>query len=158
MQNCWNKYGVFVFTVLEECEIPKLLLLEQFHIDKYFYNTKNVNINQIAGSSLGYKHSAEVRAKMSSLQIGRVHSAKSRANMSAAHKFRKPKSAETRAKLSVAHRGKVFSAEHCANISAALTGQVPSSVARANMSAAQKHRRKQEQLSMEEMGYGKKCS
>ena len=106
MQNCWNKYGVFEFTVLEECGIKQLLLREQLLIDIFFDNPKNVNINQIAGSSLGYKHSSEARAKMSAAKIGIVHSAERRAINS----------------------------------------------------AAQKHRRKQEQLSMEEMGYGKKCS
>ena len=29
MQNCWNKYQVFEFTVLEKCDIPELLMREQ---------------------------------------------------------------------------------------------------------------------------------
>ena len=115
MQNCWNKYGMFEFTVLEECEMQQLLLQEQLLIDKHFDNPKNVNINKIAGSSLGYKHSVEARAKMSAIKIGRVHSSERRAKNSAA--------------------------------------QIGSD---ANQKRWAKFR--MEQLAMEEMEYGKKCS
>lgn len=37
LQRAWNKYGQdnFKFEILEECEVEKLLYLEQFYIDKY---------------------------------------------------------------------------------------------------------------------------
>lgn len=37
LQRAWNKYGEanFIFEVIEECDIEKLLYLEQFYIDKY---------------------------------------------------------------------------------------------------------------------------
>lgn len=37
LQRAWNKYGQdnFKFEILEECDVEKLLYLEQFYIDKY---------------------------------------------------------------------------------------------------------------------------
>lgn len=143
MQNCWNKYGVFEFVVLEECKTQVLLLQEQTWIDIHFANPKNVNINPTAGSSLGYKHSVEARAKMSTAKIGHLHSAERRAKNSVAQKG-KVRSAETCAKISAIHKGKVFSIEHRAKISDA------------NRRRGAKFR--MGQLAMEEMEYGKKCS
>ena len=84
MQNCWNKYGVFEFTVLQECEIKELLLREQVWINKHFVNPKNVNLTPTAGSCLGYIASAEHRAKNSAARKGKPLSAEHRANMVAA--------------------------------------------------------------------------
>ena len=153
VQNCWNKYGVFGFTVLEECAKDDLLLREQFYIDQHRDNPKMTNICLVAGSPLGIKHSDETRARMSAVQMGRVHSDESRANqsaaqmghgfsderranMSAAQKLRIPPSAETRIKLSVAARGRVHSDESRAKISAALTGVPKSADACAKRSLA----------------------
>lgn len=99
MQNCWNKYGIFKFTVLEECEIDNLLIKEQLLIDQYFSDLKNLNLAPIAGSSLGIVRSAEYRVKMSASCKGRILSAETRAKMSAAKKG-VPLSAEHRAKIS----------------------------------------------------------
>ena len=99
MQRCWNKYGIFKFTVLEECEIDNLLIREQLLIDQYFSDLKNVNLAPIAGSSLGVVRSAEYRAKMSVSCKGRILSAETRAKMSAAKKG-VPLSTEHRAKIS----------------------------------------------------------
>jgi len=112
MQRCWNKYGVFKFTVLEECAISELVEYEQTYLDQHFDDKKNVNIAPTAGSSLGVKHTAESRANYSA----RVVSAETRAKLSASHKNM---SAETRANMSAAQLGKKFSAEHRAKISAA---------------------------------------
>lgn len=52
LQRAWNKYGSenFKFSVLEECEVDRLLYLEQYYIDKfksYFagYNSKDKTKN-----------------------------------------------------------------------------------------------------------------
>jgi len=123
MQNCWNKYGVFKFTTLEECDKSKLLKREQTYLDQHFNDQKNVNLALIAGNPmLGRKHSAETRAKMSAaakLRASCSVSDEAKANMSAAQKLRAPHSAETRAKMSAANKGRVRSAEACANMSAA---------------------------------------
>ena len=117
VQHCWNKYGVFEFTVLEECEIPELLATEQVWIDKHFADPKNANLSPTAGSPLGCKHSAETRAKLSAVRKGVPKSAETRAKMSIAGKGREH-SAETRAKMSATRKGKPWSAETRAKISA----------------------------------------
>ena len=137
VQHCWNKYGVFEFTVLEECVKDDLIVREQFYLDQHCDNPKNVNLSPTAGSCLGYKHSAESRAKMSAANKGRKHSAESRAKMSAANKG-VPKSAEHRAKISAAKKGVPVSAEHCAKISAANKGVPMSAEHYAKLSAARK--------------------
>ena len=94
MQAIYNKYGVFEFTVLEECAIEELIIKEQVLLDAHFTDGKCANILPTAGSSLGYKHSAESQAKMSAAQKG------------------VPKSAESRANMSAAGLGRIFSDEH----------------------------------------------
>ena len=134
VQHCWNKYGVFEFTVLEECVKDGLIVREQFYLDQHCDNPKNVNLVSIAGSQLGLVHSAETRAKISAAKKGHKHSAESRAKMSAAKKG-VPLSAETRAKLSAARKGVPKWAEHCAKISAARKGVPLSAETRAKISA-----------------------
>ena len=161
VQNCWNKYGVFDFTVLEVCEKSELLLREQVWIDKNFSDPRNTNIAPTAGSSLGYKHSTEALAKISAVAQNR--SEDTRLNMSAAQKG-KTHSAETKDKMSAALKGKVKPArsdEHRANISAWQIGRVLSAEHRANISAANRRRWarvRMEKLAMEEIERGKKCS
>ena len=137
VQNCWNKYGVFQFMVLEVCEIPNLLAREQKWINIFFSNPKNTNLALTAGSNLGVIRSDETKAKMSAAQKGRVASDETKAKQSAAHKGI-PLSDETKAKMSAAHKGKIRSAEHCLNLSAALKGIPKSAEHRVNNSAAQK--------------------
>ena len=112
VQHCWNKYGVFEFAFLEECEIPELLANEQTWIDKHFADPKNVNLSPTAGSPLGRECSAETRAKMSATRKGVPRSAETRANMSG-----RVWSAESRAKSSASQKGVPKSAETRAKIS-----------------------------------------
>ena len=137
VQHCWNKYGVFEFTVLEECVKDGLIVREQFYLDQHCDNPKNVNLVSIAGSNLGHKHSAETRAKMSAAKKGVPMSAEHCAKISAANKGR-VWSAEHRAKMSAAKKGVPLSAEHCAKMSAARKGVPLSAETRAKMSAAKK--------------------
>ena len=145
VQRCWDKYGVFIFSVLEICEKSELIPREQFYLDKYFNNKKNTNIAPTAGSTLGRVFSDETKAKMSKVRKGKksyVRSLETRAKISAANKG-KVRSAETRAKisnarkgkslpestrlkLSIANKGRVLSEEHRAKISAAHKGKVHS--------------------------------
>ena len=113
VQNCWNKYQVFVFTVVEQCEIQELLIKEQLIIDAHFSDPKNTNLAPTAGSCLGRIHSADTRAKMSAWQIGKIHSAQTRERISFATKGKKGyiPSLETRAKRSASLKGYVHSAE-----------------------------------------------
>jgi len=156
MQRCWDKYGIFEFTVLENCAKDKLLEREQAYLDKHFNNEKNVNIASVAGNPmLGRKHSVETRKNMSNAQKGKVLTPEHRAQMSAAHKG-KPLSPEhnakvvaanksrvwsddLRAKLSAARKGRIFSPETRAKLSAANKGKVFSAEHRAKLSMAQKN-------------------
>ena len=173
VQNCWNKYGVFDFTVLEVCEKSELLLQEQVWIDKNFSDPKNANLAPTAGSCLGVIHSAVSRANMSAARKGVPKSAETRANISAALKGR-TLSAETRANMSAAAQN--MSAEHRAKLSAAKIGRIHSAETklkmsvnrqnmsaehRANVSAANRRRWdkfRMEKLATEEIERGKKCS
>jgi len=140
VQSCWNKYQVFIFTVLEECRREDLISREQFYLDTHFSETKNVNISPTAGSILGLVRSAETRAKMSAWQVGKKHSAETKAKIAAARKARGPVSDETRAKMSAASKGVPKSAQHGANIGASRKGKKRppfSAEWRANIAAAQ---------------------
>lgn len=72
LQNSYNKYGRehFTFIIIEELETPnkeQLLDREQFWID----NLKpEYNILLVAGSSLGFNHSEEVKQKISNSTKG----------------------------------------------------------------------------------------
>ena len=168
VQNSFNKYGVFEFTVLERCPVDEVIAREQVLLDTHFADPSCANLAPTAGSRLGSKHSPETRAKMSASQQNRAPvSEETRAKLSAAARNRPPLSAEHRAKLSAAMTGKKLgpysaqrranmsagaktakrgtrgplSPEHRANLSAALKGKklAPFTAEhRANMSAASK--------------------
>jgi group I intron endonuclease len=67
-----KKYGHenFSIEILEYCSVENLLKREQYYID---LSKPEYNILQKAGSSLGYKHTEETKAKMSTAQIGEKH-------------------------------------------------------------------------------------
>jgi len=135
MQNCWNKYGVFEFTVLEECEIQELLLREQIQIDRHFADPKNTNLAPTAGSKLGTICSSETKDKISAANKGKVCSAETREKLSAAKKGQ-IRSDETRLKISDSLTGRLRSAGHSANNASARKGGVRSDETRAKMAAA----------------------
>ena len=133
MQNVWNKYGVFEFTVLEECVKENLIIREQIYLDKHFGDANNVNLCSTAGSCLGVVRSAETKAKMAKAK--RNISAETRAKISASLKGT-VLSAKTRAKMVAAKKGKRHSAETKAKISASQKGKTASAETRAKMVAA----------------------
>jgi len=134
MQNVWNKYQMFEFIILEECEINDLIVREQFYLNQYFNDPKNANLAPIAGSSLGVIYSDESKAKLSAANKGKTKgvpkSAEHRAKISAANKG-VPKSAEQRAKMSA----RVVTAETRAKMSAWQIGRVLPAETRAKLSA-----------------------
>jgi group I intron endonuclease len=135
MQRCWNKYGIFDFTILETCETSKLLLQEQVWIDKHYSDPKNVNLTPTAGSNLGIVHSVQARANMTAAGKGYVRSVEHRLNNGKANKG-KIRSAEARAKMSSARKRRVITPETCAKLSKAGKGRVPSAETRARLVAA----------------------
>lgn len=87
LQRSWNKYGKdnFVFEILEiVSEKEKLIETEQKWIDhhKSFYREFGYNISPTAGSSLGVKHSKEMRERVSKAVKGRKLSNEAKKNIS----------------------------------------------------------------------------
>ena len=92
LQNAYNKYGEssFVYKPFFYCGKQDLIELEQMAIDLL---APEYNICLVAGSQLGYRHTAETRKKMSLSKTGNTyargckgykHTPEARANMSAA--------------------------------------------------------------------------
>jgi group I intron endonuclease len=79
------KYGYsnFNLEILEYCDSSELLTREQYYFDLL---NPEYNILKNAYSSLGYKHSAESRAKMSASTLGRIFSEEHKTKISAAMK------------------------------------------------------------------------
>src|SRR4051812_49703697 len=86
LQNAIKKYGLenFTFAVVEFCDLEVLLQQEQHYLDILFSLSANLryNFNPTAGSSLGYKHTEEVRAKISEAKTGKSHTPETLAKMS----------------------------------------------------------------------------
>lgn len=113
LQRSFDKYGEisFEFRCLSLCAKEHLIANEQLALDSF---RPEYNVERVAASRLGRKHSVETRAKMSADRKG---------------KPKPPQSAEHRQKISEAQLGtkrgpyRPRTAEHCANIGAALTGK-----------------------------------
>jgi group I intron endonuclease len=139
LQRAWDKHGPdsFVFEVLETVAcVADLIAREQHWIDAHqAAGVNGYNISPVAGSTVGYRHTEESRAKMRRefslehrAQIGeagkgRVPSIEARAKLAAALAGR-PKTAETRAKMKQAMAGrkcKPRTPEHIARHAAALS-------------------------------------
>jgi group I intron endonuclease len=66
-----NGYSNFSLTILEYCEIKDTINRENFYISVI---SPTMNILQVAGSSLGFKHSEETKAKISLANTGEKNS------------------------------------------------------------------------------------
>ena len=97
LQRAFNKHGegALIFEILETCEKDHCIPLEQKYLDslKPYNPTIGYNICAVAGSTLGRKHSAETRAKISKNRTyGEPHNKnkqmteEARKNMSSAQK------------------------------------------------------------------------
>lgn len=139
LQSSFNKYGsdYFVFKVVEYCETKDLIEREQFWINQFDFDNQLYNLNPIAGSFLGFKHSEESRKKRSEANKGKVISEEQRSKISKANKGRifskehrkkmseaaKNRSEEYLSKISKANKGKIFSEEHRKKLSEAKKGK-----------------------------------
>jgi hypothetical protein len=70
--NAISKYGLnsFEYLVLEVTETDNVLIREQFFLDTL---KPEYNILNVAGSSKGFKHTAETICKLSAAAVGRYH-------------------------------------------------------------------------------------
>lgn len=142
LQRAWNKRGpgAFAFSVLLLCDRGNVLFYEQRCLDAF---APEYNTAPTAGSQLGYRHSAESRARMSasrprdfSPMKGRNHTAEARARISANRKGKGggPRTPERLAKISAALKGRVITDEQRHRIAATLRG---TSTGRGSLSAEQ---------------------
>ena len=117
LQRAINKYNLqdFIFIVFEYCEPKELISREQFYINSL---EPEYNILKIAGSSLGFIHTEESKAKMSSAQknIDRSGENNPRGMLD------KPHSEKTKTLISLHMSGKIVSKETKALISLANSG------------------------------------
>ena len=133
LQRAWNKYGgdAFVWRIVKRTTPEEAIESEQAYIDLYQAcdPKRGYNISPIAGSTLGYKHTDETRAKMSTAGKGRKFSVEHCAKLSASKKGHSIHTVESRTKLSAAMMGNKNllghkpTAETRAKISASLKGR-----------------------------------
>lgn len=158
LQSSWNLHSeeAFKFIMIEECSKEVLANREQFWLDATQCYNRNIgyNLNKIANSMLGFKHTEETKLKFKS----RTYTAEQKANISKRQIGKKrpfkarPKgrivSDKVKASVSQNHKGKILSEETKALISAANKGRKISPEAIAKREAS-KLRNKQEKLQNE---------
>lgn len=114
LQAAYNKYGkdAFVYTVLEI--LPTLLKLterEQYWINKLnTVATNGYNLNPMAGSAIGFKHSEETKLKWSKQRKGKKRSVEFSLTISKSWETRTV-SEEAKINMSKAHLGKIQTVE-----------------------------------------------
>lgn len=117
LQNAINKYNLhnFIFIVFEYCEPGDLISREQFFLNTFL---PEYNILKVAGSSLGFIHTEESKAKMSFAQksIDRSGENNPRGMLD------KPHSEKTKTLISLRMSGRIVSKETKALISLTNSG------------------------------------
>jgi group I intron endonuclease len=102
-------YSKFSLTILEYCEPSKCLEREQYYLDLL---QPEYNVLLTAGSSLGFKHTEEARAKIIAARKGKKHSKETLLKLAAAREGKKnpmlgkKHSETTLQKMSEAKQGK----------------------------------------------------
>lgn len=139
LQAAWNKYWdiSFEFIILEYVEKENLVNREQHWIDETNCHDRDIgyNLNKIANSMLGFRHSEEtknkfrnkiytdeIKANMSKGQIGKKYSKETKLKLSKLRKGVKHSKEHIEARMKH-HRGKVLSEETKALISTANKGR-----------------------------------
>lgn len=87
LQRHYNKHKKsFYFEVLITCNLNEVIDKEQYYIDFYqsFMRTKGFNLNPIAKSMLGFKHSEETKQNWSKKRKGTKFTDEAKKNMSLA--------------------------------------------------------------------------
>lgn len=145
LQRAWNKYGEGSFESRKMliCAPCNLLMYEQRCLDAM---KPEYNLFPSAGSALGWRHTAESKAKIGAVHKGSHKSPEAKAKISAAkigkkltpeHRAKlslKRHSAETKALISASMKGRITSPETRAKLSLSLTGLKRSEEERARMS------------------------
>lgn len=107
LQSAFSKYGedAFLIQVVEQCERDQILSREQHYLDTL---QPEYNVCRTAGNTLGYRHTAEGKAKMSEANkgnqrfLGRKHKDSTKALISqkaTGRKYSDEKKAKARAQM-----------------------------------------------------------
>lgn len=99
IQSVYNKYGMPLFEILEECLYDDLNSREQHYLDLHFDDDKCCNLNKNAVSSKGYKYPKETIERMKMLRAGSYKTGKENPN------YGRKASIEARKKMSEAQKG-----------------------------------------------------
>lgn len=136
LQRAWNKYGeqAFAFKPLLVCAKTDLIFYEQRAIDTF---RPEYNISPTAGNCLGFKHSAESRARMSAANKGKKLPREVVAKIAAANTGQK-RSSEFRVAQAARATGRAPSDETKAKLSAINTGKTMPSATKEKISIALK--------------------
>lgn len=128
LQRHYDKYGIndLLFIPIEYCPKEKLIIREQFYIDKL---KPEFNILQKAYSTLGLIHSEESKKKSSESKRGEKNAS-----------YGIPKSEEQKQKISKKLKGRVFSKETRLKIGIKSKGRIVSKETRLKIGIAQKGR------------------
>lgn len=124
LQRAWNKHGKenFKFITIQVIEDKtELIKHEQTYID---WLKPQYNLNQIAGSRLGAKHSEETKKKIGATSKNRKHSKEFKQKMSIFIKNRKH-TEETKIKMSNSAKGKKMSEAAKLKMSISAKGRKP---------------------------------
>jgi group I intron endonuclease len=135
LQHAWDKYGKdsFEFKVIIHCEPILLLHYEQMYIDEYEWDML-YNINPVAGSSLGMKHTDNAKKNMSKASKGKKKSPEHCANISKGQKNKKL-TLETRKRISEAQKGN----KYC--LGRVMSSETREKISKANKGKAKKSRK-----------------
>lgn len=114
VQRCYNKYGLPIFEILEECKYEELNSREQYYLDIYFNNNKCCNLNSNAYSTKGHKYSEEALKSIREKRKNRVYPKGENA-----YAYGRHHTEEAKIKLSESRKGKKFP-----NLSKALKGRI----------------------------------
>ncbi len=125
-QHAWNKHREqsFTFEVIELVLIPELLTAREQHwLDKFKpFGKKGLNIDRVAGSRLGSKHTAQTREKLRLASLGNTNSLGKKlspernaklhtGNIGNTYSLGRVDSPETRARRQASHLGKKHTPE-----------------------------------------------
>ena len=160
MQKCWNKYHVFVFSILELCAEHELITKEQVLLDRYFDDIKNVNLAPSAQNCFGIKRTAATRKNVSDSHKSSVLVADHMKKLAVLNKGRiKPESVRKATSESLKKSPRAIAQREAMNKKK--VGIPRSSETKQKLSDAGKAywtRVRIEKLAMEEMEHGKECS
>lgn len=145
LQRSWDKYGegVFIFSIIEECELDQLIEREQFYLDQIFEGGNTFNICKLSERVTGRILSDEHKRKIGEANKGKKRSQEQINKLIQSNKGRKH-SEDLKIKRSNAlkgHKGRSFTEDQKVSMSIKKTGFKHSDETKRKISEASKGRK-----------------